>query len=236
MSNSKGLIIGICMIISFFILGLFYYKKHDVNAVRVVGQASERVLSDRIKWTLVLNKKIGLNNTSSEYLLAQNQYNKLKNFLLEKGVKESEINLKPIISNTSYGDGGIDGYMLEQTLIVISENITLIESLALDMTAIYEQNLTVQSSNVSYYISDNELPKIKQNLLEKASKDAKERAEAIARSSELTVESIFDASAGVFQINEPYGTDFAGYGIYNTSVKEKDISVTVRASFKVKKN
>ena len=39
------------------------------------------------------------------------------------------------------------------------------------------------------------------------------------------------ARAGVFQITEPYSTEVSGMGMYNTSTRRKEITVTVHASF-----
>lgn len=233
MNKNFALIIASGFIISSLILGTFFYKKQTQQGVRVVGMASERVMSDRIKWTLSLGKKISLTNSEAQFIECQQKYLQLKDFILAKGIKESEIILKPISSFPSYGQNGTDGYMVEQTLMVISDNIELIESLAFDLTQIYKQGLIVQSSAVSYHIDD--LAKIKQNLLEKATKDALFRAESIAGSVNCKVGRIIEANTGVFQINERYSTDITGYGVYNTSVKEKEISVTVRASFRIKK-
>jgi len=41
----------------------------------------------------------------------------------------------------------------------------------------------------------------------------------------------FFIKAGVFQIIEPYSTEVESYGMYNTSSRKKDITVTVHAQF-----
>ncbi|MCL7972923.1 MAG: SIMPL domain-containing protein, partial [marine benthic group bacterium] len=45
------------------------------------------------------------------------------------------------------------------------------------------------------------------------------------------IEAIASARAGVFQITEPFSTDVAAYGIYDTSSRKKEIRVTVHAVF-----
>jgi len=45
---------------------------------------------------------------------------------------------------------------------------------------------------------------------------------------------LISACAGVFQITEPYSTEVAGYGMYNTSSARKNIKVTVSAEFILK--
>jgi hypothetical protein len=42
---------------------------------------------------------------------------------------------------------------------------------------------------------------------------------------------MISAKAGVFQIIEPYSTEVESYGMYNTSSRKKDITVTVHAQF-----
>ena len=56
-------------------------------------------------------------------------------------------------------------------------------------------------------------------------------AEEIAKSTGDRIVHIVSARAGVFQITEPYSTEVADYGIYNTMTKKKDITVTVSTVF-----
>jgi hypothetical protein len=35
----------------------------------------------------------------------------------------------------------------------------------------------------------------------------------------------------VFQITEPYSTEVSGFGVHNTATRQKEITVTVHASF-----
>ena len=67
-----------------------------------------------------------------------------------------------------------------------------------------------------------------------ATVDAKARALEIAKSSGNKVCGLLSARSGVFQIRKPLSTDISDYGIYNTSSKEKEIAVTVTATFKIK--
>jgi hypothetical protein len=42
------------------------------------------------------------------------------------------------------------------------------------------------------------------------------------------------ARGGIFQSTEPYSTEVSDYGIYNTSARQKDVTVTVTAEFGVR--
>ncbi|HPO83031.1 MAG TPA: SIMPL domain-containing protein, partial [bacterium] len=67
-----------------------------------------------------------------------------------------------------------------------------------------------------------------------AMNDAKARAEKIAQSSGQGVGSLRSASMGVVQVLEPNSTEVSDYGSYDTSTIEKEVMVTVRATFLLK--
>ncbi|HEY0672393.1 MAG TPA: SIMPL domain-containing protein, partial [Longimicrobiales bacterium] len=82
---------------------------------------------------------------------------------------------------------------------------------------------------LEYYYSD--IARIKHNLLGAATRDARARADEIAKSAGSEVGQIIAARSGVFQITEPYSTEVSGMGMYNTGTRRKEITVTVRADF-----
>jgi hypothetical protein len=77
------------------------------------------------------------------------------------------------------------------------------------------------------------LSDIKLELLAEATKDAQKRALEIAKNSNVRLGNVTSLRVGVFQITEPFSTEVSDYGMYNTRTKQKDITVTVRASFKI---
>ena len=69
---------------------------------------------------------------------------------------------------------------------------------------------------------------MKHSLLRHAREDAQARAEEIAGDA---LGSLVEARAGVFQIREPYSTEVEGYGVYSTSTRAKEMTVTVHAVY-----
>ncbi|MFC2709060.1 MAG: SIMPL domain-containing protein, partial [Porphyromonas asaccharolytica] len=68
--------------------------------------------------------------------------------------------------------------------------------------------------------------------LRQASEDALDRAEEIASGSRGKVGKLQNASMGVFQIvGKNAGEDYSWGGAFNTSSRQKTISVTVRATY-----
>jgi hypothetical protein len=78
------------------------------------------------------------------------------------------------------------------------------------------------------------LSDLRVSLLGDALKDAKARANEIARASNQNIGKLKSASSGVVQVLAPNSTDTSDYGTYDTSTINKDISVTVRATFVVR--
>ena len=71
-------------------------------------------------------------------------------------------------------------------------------------------------------------------LLEDATRDAKQRAEAIAKSSGATVGAVRDARMGVFQITPRFSTEISDYGVNDVSSIDKDVTAVVRATFQLR--
>ena len=72
-------------------------------------------------------------------------------------------------------------------------------------------------------------------MLGKASANAYERAQVIAKGSEATVGPLISSSMGVFQIvGLNSDEEYSWGGTFNTTSKEKVASITVRTTYKVK--
>jgi hypothetical protein len=71
-------------------------------------------------------------------------------------------------------------------------------------------------------------------LLEEATRDAKQRAEAITRSTGGRVGAVREARMGVFQITPRYSTEVSDYGVYDLTSVDKDVTAVVRVTFTVR--
>ena len=118
-------------------------------------------------------------------------------------------------------------------MIVESDNVNLVRDLSLNADGVLA-NKGVQLQTVSVDFFYNKLADIRAEMLAEASKNAKERAEAIAESTGNKIGSVKDASQGVFQVTQRNSTEVSDYGNYDTSTIEKKITAIVRASFEVK--
>ena len=87
-------------------------------------------------------------------------------------------------------------------------------------------------SSPEYYVSG--LPTLRVSLIGKAVIDARARADSIAKSTGQSVGKLKGASSGVVQVLQQNSNDVSDYGQYDTSTINKDVMVSVRATFTVK--
>jgi uncharacterized protein len=233
MRNSWAIILGISVILAFGLWGWFFRQSRQIQqTVRVVGYGIEEFDSDIVKWSVSFSERVSLTGTQEGY---KTMAAKLENFherWKQTGIQTTEFQVFPINVNREYGAGGHIGYTLDQRIYIISKDIGNVEQLAINPRLFVESGVTFENSTMEFFSS--EIEEIKKRLLGKATENAYERAEEITSATDLKVDKLISARAGVFQITEPYSTEVAGYGIHNTSSARKNIKVTVSAEFTLK--
>jgi hypothetical protein len=214
------LLLGISIIVAALVFGFFFYQtRAHRDYVQVVGSASQEFISDIIKWNITFEENTDLVNVRDGYRNIQEKRERLINVLIDKGISHDDINISPITIQKRWNrDGEVIGYVLNQPLFIITSEVEAIEKLALNPDALLDQNIFFQISSL-------------EDLLELATRNARERVEMILRESGHKPGKMIWAQAGVFQIVEPYSTEVESYGMYNTSSRKKEIKVTVHAQF-----
>ena len=239
--------------------GLFFYQARErAETIQVVGSASERFRADIAKWRVTLARQVGDGELSSGYERIREDLDRFLARLEEAGVPRAAVSVQPVNAQPQWGPQGREGYNLVQGLYVVWESPEQLEALALNPGRLLGEGAALESSMLEYYYSG--IAELKRTLLARATADARRRAAEIAggatvpvastdaETAEDTVESrdaeppparaepgepgrMISARAGVFQITEPYSTEVASYGIHSTSTRDKEISVTVHATF-----
>ena len=236
--NSKlvtlGFVIALGFVIGMLIFGAFLVKSREENkTLRIVGYATKQFDSDLVKWNLTVQKTSTLEALKGAYKSLSADMLAFKQYLIDKGIPEKEISIQPITSYPMYDNyGHITSYNLNQNLFIITGQLDKIEELALNPDFFADKGLLLQMSNLSYLYT--KLPDMKKQLLADATTDALERAREVSSAAKARLGDMREARAGVFQITEPYSTDVSDYGIYNTSTRNKSISVTLTAVFELR--
>ncbi len=234
MKTSQAFLIGASLIIAFFIFGVFFYSARVAdNSINVVGAATKRFDSDIVKWRITLSRTADIKDMSAGYKLIQADLQILRQLLKDRSIEEKDISTQPINTDRVYSSQGqTSTYNIIQSLFIVTANIQAVEELALNPAALLEKGVVLQNSNLEYLNS--KLAEIKMELLSEATKDAMKRGEEIAKYAGASLGQVTSLRAGVFQINEPYSNEVSDYGMYSTQTKVKDITVTVRATYKIK--
>ena len=237
--RDKGLtrswgILSLALVISVTIFGLFMIQSRlPQPSLRVVGYASKLFNSDLVKWNLTVQTNSLLGDLHTSTLRINREVMEFKNFLIQEGIADSAIIIQPAVSTAHYEFGGkITGYTINQNLFIIWRDIDMIEKIALELDFFSQRALVLSQSNLSYLYT--KLPELKQELLAEATRDAVSRAHEITGAAGTKPGKLLEARAGVFQITEPYSTEVSDWGIFDTSTRQKSISVTLHALFSLR--
>jgi hypothetical protein len=122
------------------------------------------------------------------------------------------------------------GYNLVQTVKVESGDVDKVDKISREATEIIENGIEFNSSAPLFY--NTKLAEVKMELLAKASADAKQRAETIAKNAGSSLGKLKKANMGVFQITgKNSNEDYSYGGAFNTSNRKKTGSITIRMEF-----
>lgn len=228
-----------------FVLGIFitagylggvaYRIKTAQDTVVVTGSAKRTVEADTARWVVRLETKTGLSDQAAGFSRLVGATDKIVGILKARGFTEYETG-----SNESYPDYRYEnnqppqqtGYTVSRTIAIRSDDIEGLQKLANTPDALFGSGYVVSGGAIEFSVSS--LPDVRVSLLSDAIKDARARAEAIAKDSSRSIGTLKSASGGVVQVLPQGGIDISDYGSYDTSSRTKDIMVTVRAEFSLK--
>jgi len=234
--------IAIAIIAGVLLLANAYkYKYKATETITVTGLAEKDFISDQIVWTGNYSRKTM--DLKSAYSQLKEDESKIRNYLKGKGVTDAEMVFSAVSIDkefsSRYDENGritgseFTGYNLKQDVTVESKDIEKVEKISREITELIESGIEFNSSSPSYYYT--KLSELKIDLLAKASADAKQRAETIAKNSGSRLGNIKKATMGVFQITgQNSNEDYSYGGAFNTSSKNKTASITIRIDYAVK--
>jgi hypothetical protein len=242
----KPLIMGLAIILTAIILGAAFKNRNATqDSISVVGLGTRDFESDEIFWTGRYNAKAML--AKDAYNMINGDREKVKAFFVSKGFTLNEFDFGGVNFEKSYrtitietrGDVTkteqvFDGYIATQTISFSSRKdsslMKKIENVVDQTSELINSGIEFDGDPVQYTYSD--LPGLKHNLIEKASQDAKERAEKIVNTASGHLGKLKNASMGVFQITGKGSIEEDSYGGNNdTFSKDKTARITVRLTY-----
>ncbi len=241
-SNSGIIVLGVAialgLVIAAFVMGgAVKDLKYANRFITVKGYAEKNITSDLGIWKCVLS--ITTADLPSGYDKIQSDLSKVISFMQSNGISKEKIAVNPINTVINYRrnpDGSLTGerggYILEQNLTITSNDVNLIDRIARESSSLMRQGIEFQSFPPEYYFT--KMNNMKIQMLGEATKDAKTRAEQIAKFSDNEVGSLKAAQQGVFQITPVNSQDVSDYGMYDQSTIAKTIKAVVTIDYYLK--
>lgn len=230
---SAAILLGLAFIVG---AGVASYTAYEIKTaqevVEVTGSAKTAVTSDFARWTISLEAKTGLTNQQVGYDRLEQATAKITAYLAQEGFTEIETPSPSIMANYTYpqyGEPIQTGYTVMRSITVRSANVTELSTLTGSIDPFIGEGYTVSTGNLE--LTYQKLPETRVTLLTEAIADAKARAEAIAKETGRDVGTLRSATGGVVQVLPQGGVEVSDYGMYDTQSMEKEVMVTVRATF-----
>jgi hypothetical protein len=211
-----------------------YRIKTASNTIEVTGSAKESVVADFARWTINLDTKTSIDDQQAGLNRLDAASKRILAYLKKEGFEDVETpaaNVNPEYSYPEKSSPIQTGFSASRQIIVRSADVDRVAELSGNIAPLVGYSYTISTNGIE--LTYQKLPEERIKLLAGAIKDAKARAEAIAKETGRSVGTLRSASGGVVQVLPQGGVDISDYGTYDTQSKNKDIMVTVRASFSI---
>jgi hypothetical protein len=249
MKNNNKIIIAIAIVIGLGLNGIFIgralqrFKKED-RSISVKGFSEREVKSNLAVWTI--KTRVTTNDIAEGSRKIETDKQKIVAFLLQKGIKESEIfqqDLKVVDKMArEYGNSDIGSYryIIENAMQVRSENVDTIQQVKrmtdeLLKIGVVISNVDDYRPSVQYLFT--RLNEIKPAMLQEATQNARKAALEFTKDSNVSLGPLKKANQGLFSIVDRDDsisgqTDGGGYGM-NVNDIYKKVRVVVNIEFSV---
>lgn len=202
---------AVIMAVGLALLGIFIYCGINSLASRdrtvsVRGLAEKEVKADRVIWPLVY-KTVG-NNISTIYADLSNANKKIKDFLVKNGISADEIEVgAPQVNDlwtNEYNDRNRERYTAKTVITVTSSEVDKVRALITRTGDLLKEGIAIAPNDYQTEIkySFTSLNKIKPQMIEEATKNAREAAKKFAKDSGSGLGKIKSASQGLFDITD----------------------------------
>jgi hypothetical protein len=233
MRDRVPLLAGLALLALAFLLGSLFIAggirdRGRNDTLAVTGSAKAHITSDYAVWDVSVTAQDTDATPAAKRVAGWSK--RLRSFLLAHGIRESELIVYPISTQTVNDEkGNIKAYQESQSFEVRSSRITAVADVADASSELLLQGVPVSANSVAY--SYTKLAGLRPRLLKDAVADARKRADALAKATGSHLGHVRSIDVGVFQITAPNSTDVSDYGDYDTSTVRKDVTAVVNLTF-----
>ena len=242
MKRFNAIAIALSIVLAAFLLGRAYtYKYRAQDTVVVTGLAEREFTSDLIVWRGWITAES--HDVTTGYKQIEQSKDKVLQFITSHGIAADSVVFMFVnvnkeyegiySSNGNYMGQRFKGYSLRQSFTVESTNVDAVEAISREISSLIAQGVSLESWQPEYYYT--RLDDVKHDLIERATADARGRAEKIAAASGARLGKVSEARMGVFQITGANTNDeFTAGGSFNTSSRHKKARITMKLEYRVK--
>ena len=202
----------------------------------VKGSARQRVRSDQADWTVMVKGEGA--TLAGAYQTIEAAEAKVRASLAAAGFSPAEIDAGAVAAETKYArekDGkatnAIESYELSRAFRISTDKVEKVAAASGDITKLLKDNVQVVSWSPRFTYT--KLPDLRVALTGEAAKDARARADELAGKSGCEIVAVRSVQTGPIQVTEPNSTDATSVGTYDTSTIDKDVWMSVSATFGV---
>ena len=205
------------------------------DTITVTGASTERITSDYVDWSVEVTQSGPTQQASYQGL--QPAVEKTVAFLKAQGVQSDEMELdsvkseKEIVRDPRTGELRSTIWTTKQAILIGSWDVARIYKITGQIGELIGQGVPLTINEPAYTYT--KLADKRVDMLAKATRDARNRARAIARQAGSGIGAITNADTGTFQITVPNSTETSGFGSYDTRTIDKDITAVMAVTFRV---
>ncbi len=231
------LLLGLVIAIGAIIASSMITSAISKDTIIVTGSYSQNVVSD--SGILEFELRANMPTKAQSFELLKKQKPVVMKYLEEQGIKPEEIKVNAQhgyeiykINDRGISTNQIASYNANQSFSIKSSDVQKIKQISTEITDLTAKGLDISVSEPSYFYS--KLSDMKVQMLEEATKDAKQRASAMLKATHNRVGKIQSVRMGVFQITPVDSNDVSDMGISDTSSIEKKITSVANVTFRIK--
>ena len=228
--------IGVAVVLTAHILaGTIHEARHSRDTLSVTGSARVPIDANLVRWSLTVSGEAP--QASAAARLLRRQSAAVRAFLRGGGIPADAIEASVVSSEEIViqlpHHRRRTRYRVSQQLEVSTRQIDVVESVATGVGGLLERRIRVSAGSLAYIST--ELEKAKLAALEKATEEARRRAEILVHGLGGKLGRMRSSSQGVYQVTPRNSTDVSDYGINDTTSREKDVNAVVSVTFAVKR-
>jgi len=249
MKDNNKLLIAIAIVIGLALNGIFIgralqrFKKED-RTISVKGFSEREVKANLAVWTI--KTRITTNDIAQGSKEIEINKRKIVSFLVQKGIKESEIIQQDLRVNDKlareYGNSDIGNfrYIIENAIQVRSGNVDTIQNVKRMTDELLKMGVVISTTDdyrPSVQFLYTKLNEIKPEMLSEATQNARKAALEFTRESKVSLGDLKKASQGLFTIadRDDFVSGQTGEGGYGMNVNDiyKKVRVVVNIEYSV---